>query len=247
MKIFKRISRILITAIIVLFPFVDSLASSVSVPISVEWYHGDKKWDQSPYRSDVKVEAIGNAPAVKDDFFGIGDLSFTFQGEFKSPGKYEYLVYQTNDDIIEENRSVFYDKTVYRLIFYVQNSSKGLIVSAYAYNNENYSDSNLGKSSEIKFKNSDPNKNSGSATKPNKPSKTYPGKTSQKDAPQAKPKNTIDPEKASDQKEASKNKNSKANVQTGIESVMPWLLVLVAAIVAYCHTKNDIFNNKARS
>lgn len=247
MKIFKRISRILITAIIVLFPFVDSLASSVSVPISVDWYYGDKKWDQSPYRSDVKLEAIGNAPAVKDDFFGIGDLSFTFQREFKSPGKYEYLVYQTNDDIIEENRSVFYDKTVYRLIFNVQNSSKGLIISAYAYNNDNYSDSNIGKSSEIKFRNSDPNKNSGSATKPNKPNETDPGKTAQKDNPQAKPKNTIDPAKAFGQKEVSKNKNPKANVQTGIESLMPWLLVLLIAIIAYHHTKNDIFKNKARS
>lgn len=228
MKIFKRISRILITAIIVLFPFVDSLASSVSVPISVDWYYGDKKWDQSPYRSDVKLEAIGNAPAVKDDFFGIGDLSFTFQREFTSPGKYEYLVYQTNDDIIEENKSVFYDKTVYRLIFYVQNSSKGLIVSAYAYNNDNYSDSNIGKSSEIKFRNSDPNKNIESATKPNKPNET-------------------DPAKTYGQKEVSKNKNTKANVQTGIESLMPWMLALLAAIVAYRHTKNHMFNNKARS
>ena len=223
MKIFKRISRILITAIIVLFPFVDSLASSVSVPISVEWYYGDKKWDQSPYRSDVKLEAIGNAPAVKDDFFGIGDLSFTFQGEFKSPGKYEYLVYQTNDDIIEENRSVFYDKTVYRLIFYVQNSSKGLIVSAYAYNNENYSDSNLGKSSEIKFRNNDPVKASDSATKPDDSNKSNPGKTSR-------------------QKELPKNKNP--NVQTGIESLTPWILVLLVAIIAYRHTKNCISTNK---
>ena len=226
MKILKRISRILITAIIVLFPFVDSLASSVSVPISVEWYYGDKKWDQSPHRSDVKLEAIGNAPAVKDDFFGIGDLSFTFQGEFKSPGKYEYLVYQTNDDIIEENKSVFYDKTVYRLIFYVQNSSKGLIVSAYAYNNENYSDSNLGKSSEIKFRNNDPAKAIDSASKPDDSNKANPGK-------------------ASRQKELSKNKNP--NVQTGIESLTPWLLVLLVAIIAYRHTKNYISTNKARS
>lgn len=225
MKIFKRISRILITAIIVLFPFVDSLASSVSVPISVEWYQSDKKWDQSPHRSDVKLEAIGNSPAVKDDFFGIGDLSFTFQGEFKSPGKYEYLVYQTNDDIIEENRSVFYDKTVYRLIFYVQNSSKGLIVSAYAYNNENYSDSNLGKSSEIKFRNNDPAKASDSASKPDDSNKANPGKTSR-------------------QKELSKNKNP--NVQTGIESLTPWLLVLLVAIIAYRYTKNYISTNKAR-
>lgn len=221
MKIFKRISRILITAIIVLSPFIDSLASSVSVPISVEWYYGDKKWDQSPYRSDVKLEAIGNAPAVKDDFFGIGDLSFTFRREFKSPGKYEYLVYQTNDDIIEENRSVFYDKTVYRLIFYAQNSSNGLIVSAYAYNNENYSDSNLGKSSEIKFRNNDPAKASDSATKLGDSNKANPGKTSR-------------------QKELSKNKNPKRNVQTGIESLTPWLLVLLVAIIAYRHTKNDI-------
>ena len=227
MKFFKRISRILITTIIVLFPFVDSLASSVSVPISVEWYYGDKKWDQSPYRSDVKLEAIGNAPAVKDDFFGIGDLSFTFQGEFKSPGKYEYLVYQTNDDIIEENRSVFYDKTVYRLIFYVQNSSKGLIVSAYAYNNENYLDSNLGKSSEIKFRNNDPAKASDSSTKPDDSNKANPDKTSR-------------------QKELPKNKNPKANVQTGIESLTPWLLVLLVAIIAYRHTKNYISINKAR-
>ena len=226
MKIFKRISRILITAIIVLFPLVGSLASSVSVPISVDWYYGDKKWDQSPYRSDVKIEAIGDAPAVKDDFFGIGDLSFTFQGEFKSPGKYEYLVYQTNDDIIEENRSIFYDKTVYRLIFYVQNSSKGLIVSAYAYNNENYSDSNLGKSSEIKFRNYDPAKASDSASKPDYSNKANPGK-------------------ASRQEEISKNKNP--NVQTGIESMTSWLLVLLVAIIAYRHTKNDIFNNKTRS
>lgn len=227
MKIFKRISRILITAIIVLFPFVDSLASSVSVPISVEWYYGDKKWDQSPHRSDVKLEAIGNAPAVKDDFFGIGDLSFTLQGEFKSPGKYEYLVYQTNDDIIEENRSVFYDKTVYRLIFNVQDSSNGLIVSAYAYNNENYSDSNLGKSSEIKFRNNDPTKASDSATKPDDSNKANPGK-------------------ATRQEELPKNKHPKANVQTGIESLTPWLLVLLVAIIAYRHTKNDISTNKAR-
>lgn len=247
MKIFKRISIILILAIIVLFPFVNSDASSVSVPISVDWYYGDEKWDQSPHRSDIKVEAIGNAPAFKEDFFGSGDLFFNLQPEFENPGKYEYLVYQTNEDIIEEDKSVIYDKTVYRLIFYVQNSSNGLIVSTYAYNNEDYSDSNLGKSPEIKFKNNDPNKDSGSAAKPNKPGETYPGKTSQKDNPKAKPKNTIDLAKASGQEEVSKNKNSKANVQTGIESVMPWLLVLVAAIVAYCHTKNDIFNNKARS
>ena len=227
MKIFRRISRILILAIIVLFPFVDSDASSVSVPISVDWYYGDEKWDQSPHRSDIKVEAIGNAPAFKEDFFGIGDLSFKFQGEFKNPGKYEYLVYQTNDDIIEENRSVFYDKTVYRLIFYVQNSSKGLIVSAYAYNNENYSDSNLGKSSEIKFRNNDPAKASDSATKPDDSNKANPGK-------------------ASRQKELSKNKNPKANVQTGIESLTPWLLVLLVAIIAYRHTKNYISTNKTR-
>lgn len=247
MKIFRRISRILILAIIVLFPFVDSDASSVSVPISVEWYYGDEKWDQSPHRSDIKVEAIGNAPVFKEDFFGIGDLSFNLEREFNNPGKYEYLVYQTNDDIIEEDRSVTYDKTVYRLVFYLQNSSNELIVSAYAYDNENYSDSDLGKSSEIKFKNNDPNKDSGSAAKPNKPSETDPGKTSQKDNLQAKPNNTIDPAKASEQKEVSKNKNPKANVQTGIESVMPWLLALIAALVAYRHTKNDIFNNKARS
>ena len=246
MKIFKRISRILITAIIVLFPFVDSDASSVSVPISVEWYYGDEKWDQSPHRSDIKVEAIGNAPDVKEDFFGSGDLSFKLEREFNNPGKYEYLVYQTNEDILEEDKNVIYDKTVYRLIFYVQNSSNGLIVSAYAYNNDNYSESNLGKSPEIKFKNNDPNKNSGSAAKPNKPSETDPGKTSQTDDSQAKPKNMIDPAKASGQEEVSKNKNPKANVQTGIESVMPWLLALIAALVAYRHTKNDIFNNKAR-
>ena len=247
MKIFRRISKILILAIIVLFPFVDSDASSVSVPISVDWYYGDEKWDQSPHMSDVIVEPINGAPSVKDSFSGVGDLSFNFQPEFKNPGKYEYLVYQTNEDIIKEDKSVIYDKTVYRLIFYVQNSSKGLIVSAYAYNNDNYSDSNLGKSPEIKFKNNDPNKDSGSATKPNKPSETDPGKTSQKDNPQAKPGNSIDPAKASDQEEVSKNKNSKANVQTGIESLTPWLLVLLIAIITYRHTKNDIFNNKARS
>lgn len=241
------ISRILILAIIVLFPFVDSYASSVSVPISVEWYYGDKKWDQSPHRSDVKLEAIGNAPDVKEDFIGSGDLSFNLELEFNNPGKYEYLVYQTNEDIIEEDKSVIYDKTVYRLIFYVQNSSNGLIVSAYAYNNEDYSDSNLGKSPEIKFRNNDPNKNSGSATKPNKPSETDPGKTSQKDESQAKPENKIDPAKASGQKEVSKNKNPKANVQTGVESLTLWLLVLLIAIIAYRHTKNYIFNNKARS
>ena len=246
MKIFRRISRILILAIIVLFPFVDSDASSVSVPISVDWYYGDEKWDQSPHRSDIKVEAIGNAPVFKEDFFGIGDLSFNLEREFNNPGKYEYLVYQTNDDIIEEDRSVTYDKTVYRLVFYLQNSSKGLIVSAYAYNNEDYSDSNLGKSSEIKFKNSDPNKNSGSATKPNKPNETDPGKTAQKDNQQAKPENKIDPAKTYGQKEVSKNKNTKANVQTGIESLMPWMIALLAAIVAYRHTKNHMFNNKAR-
>ena len=234
-------------AILVLFPFVDSDASSISVPISVEWYYGDEKWDQSPHRSDIKVEAIGNAPDVKEDFFGSGDLSFKLEREFNNPGKYEYLVYQTNEDILEEDKSVIYDKTVYKLIFYVQNSSNGLIVSAYAYNNEDYSDSNLGKSSEIKFRNNDPDKDSGSAAKPNKPSETDPGKTAQKDNPQAKPKNTIDPAKAFGQKEVSKNKNPKANVQTGIESVMPWLLALIAALVAYRHTKNDIFNNKARS
>lgn len=247
MKIFKRISRILILAIIVLFPFVDSDASSVSVPISVDWYYGDEKWDQSPHRSDIKVESIGNAPAFKEDFFGSGDLSFKLEREFNNPGKYEYLVYQTNEDIIEEDKKVIYDKTVYRLIFYVQNSSNGLIVSAYAYNNEDYSDSNLGKSPEIKFKNNDPNKDSGSATKPNKPSETDPGKTSQKDESQAKPENKIDPAKASGQKEVSKNKNPKANVQTGVESLTLWLLVLLIAIIAYRHTKNYIFNNKARS
>ena len=247
MKIFRRISRILILAIIVLFPFVNSDASSVSVPISVDWYYGDKKWDQSPHRSDIRVEAIGNAPVFKEDFFGIGDLSFNLEREFNNPGKYEYLVYQTNDDIIEEDRSVTYDKTVYRLVFYLQNSSKGLIVSAYAYNNEDYSDSNLGKSPEIKFKNNDPNKASDSPTKPDESNKTNTGKDSQKEEPQAKPGNSIDPAKASDQEEVSKNKNPKANVQTGIESVIPWLLALIAALVAYSHTKNDIFNNKARS
>ena len=92
MKIFRRISRILILAIIVLFPFVDSDASSVSVPISVDWYYGDEKWDQSPHRSDIKVEAIGNAPVFKEDFFGIGDLSFNLERDFNNPGKYARIV-----------------------------------------------------------------------------------------------------------------------------------------------------------
>lgn len=283
MKTIKKLRIILLMAIIVLFPFIEAQAVRINVPISVEWYYGDDKWDDAYHRTDIKIEPLNGAPIPKEveNFSGEGDLRLEFAPDFTGPGKYEYLVYLANEDIVEENRQVIFDKTTYRLVYFVQYGPHGLEIAAYAYDNDKYINNpqEASKIAELKFKNNDPHKGKGdgSTTKPNDPNNPddtndpdksndsdgtkepnkpndpdkggkdpNSGKDSQTKDPQVNPGNPTNgenggtPGKNPDKNVFGENKKSHDNVQTGIESLTPWLLVLLVAIIAYRHTNNDI-------
>lgn len=241
MKLFRKVYKLILTSIIVLFPFIDSYAINQAVPIGVDWFYEDEKWNNSPHRSDIKIDPINNAPLHKgvDEFYGIGDLKFNFIPEFDKVGKYEYLVYQNNEDIEEDHMWVRYDKTVYRLIFLVQKDDNGLNISTYAYDNSIYdqNDTKKGKAADIIFKNYDPHRHrkDGSIIKPKDPDNTD-GKK--------EPEYPEDPNKPIDKTDRS-NKNSSSNVKTGVEGIRLWLIILILAIAAITILNKKIISRKS--
>lgn len=150
-------------------------ADNISVPISIEWTYEGKKWANSPHGSNVVIEPQDSAPMPSVSSFDYpGDYIIYFnKPNFKKPGKYLYLVYQTNQDFEEAGMSVSYDKTIYRIIFFVQQGSNGLITSVYAYDDSRYNsdDENYNKQARITFVNDDPHihKNNGDIVNPNDP------------------------------------------------------------------------------
>ncbi|MDU2353675.1 MAG: FctA domain-containing protein [Anaerococcus sp.] len=241
MKSFRKVYKLILTSIIVLFPFIDSYAINQAVPIGVDWFYEDEKWNNSPHRSDIKIDPINNAPLHKgvDEFYGIGDLKFNFIPEFDKVGKYEYLVYQNNEDIEEDNRWVRYDRTVYRLVYLVQENKNGLTISTYAYDDSNYDKktSDKGKVTNIVFKNHDPHRHrkDGSIIKPKDPENT----DGKKD-----PEYPEDPNKPIDKTDRN-NKNSSSNVKTGVEGMRLWLIILILAIAAITILNKKIISRKS--
>lgn len=241
MKSFRKVYKLILTSIIVLFPFIDSYAINQAVPIGVDWFYEDEKWNNSPHRSDIKIDPINNAPLHKgvDEFYGIGDLKFNFIPEFDKVGKYEYLVYQNNEDIEEDNRWVRYDRTVYRLVYLVQENKNGLTISTYAYDDSNYDKktSDKGKVTNIVFKNHDPHRHrkDGSIIKPKDPDNT----DGKKD-----PEYPEDPNKPIDKTDRN-NKNSSSNVKTGVEGIRLWLIILILAIAAITILNKKIISRKS--
>lgn len=180
MKLFKRICNLIIVAMLVLFPFISSdAANKISVPISVEWNYEGQKWANSPHKANLIIKPQGNAPAPsKDSFDYAGDYKVLFESpDFKSAGKYEYLIYQNNEDFEENGRTVTYDKSKYKLIFYVQNTNEGLSTTAWAYDISKYDENNQNESKEekITFVNDDPHihKNNGDIVDPDDPYHPY--------------------------------------------------------------------------
>lgn len=243
MKLFKSFYKLIFLAIILLFPTQKSYAISQAVPIKVDWYYNEDKWDSSPHRTDLVVEPIGSAPLPKEarEFYGVGDIEFSFAPNFDNPGKYEYLIYQDNEDIEENHMWVRYDRTVYRLVFFVQVGKDGLDISSYAYDNDNYDAENVntGKLAKIVFKNIDPahHRKDGTIIKPSDP-----------DHPQAKkdPQYPKDPNKSypTSKKSVDKDKNSTNNVKTGIRGIWPYLGVLVLALIILIYLNNKNKNLK---
>lgn len=176
MKSFKKFYNLILVAIIILFPFVKSEASDkISVPIFVEWTYEGQKWANSPHKSNVVIKPQNGAPSPSVTSFDYaGDYIINFiQPELPRPGKYEYLIYQTNEDFEEAGQSVTYDKTVYRLIFYVESDQNGLTTVALAYDDKNFDLNNhkAGKEAKIRFVNDDPfiHKNNGDIVDPKDP------------------------------------------------------------------------------
>ena len=161
MKTLKKLEKLILMAVVIIFPFVVSMAAEkISVPISVEWNYEGQKWANSPHNANVVIKAQNGAPqpSIKSfDYLGDYIVNFT-EPNFTKAGKYEYLIYQTNEDFNEEGRTVTFDKTRYRLIFFVQNTSDGLRTTAYAYDDAKYNkdDLNENKQPKIRFVNDDP-------------------------------------------------------------------------------------------
>ncbi len=218
-------------AMIVLIPFVEVKAASVAVPITVDWYLGDQKWDEAPHKTDIKIEPLNGAPLPDDvdEFYGNGDLKFDFAPEFTGPGRYEYLIYQNNEAIKEEHRSVSYDKTKYHLVYIVEQGKNGLNISVYAYDNDkNIIDpDHTSKVAEIIFKNNDPGK--GKTNDPDKDGK--PGNDGKNPDSGKNPNNNPNKDKPTipGKQGFTKNKNSNGNVKTGIEGMTPYLIILLLA------------------
>lgn len=162
--------------ILIIFPFGKSMAADkMTVPISVEWTYEGQKWANSPHKSNIVIKPQDNAPMPSVSSFDYpGDYIVYFsRPNLTKPGKYEYLLYQTNQDFEEAGMSVTYDKTVYRLIFFVQQGQDDLVTSVYAYDDSKYNedDENANKRAQITFINDDPHihKNNGEIVDPNDP------------------------------------------------------------------------------
>ncbi len=176
MKQLKKLYKLIFMALLVVMPFLKvSAADDIRVPIYVEWMYGKEKWANSPHKTNVLIEAQNDAPKpTKTSFEKSGDYIVQFnQPEFNKAGRYEYLIYQNNEDFEENGRTVTYDKKKYRLVFIVENGNDGLKISVFTYDNESFdnNDLNKGKVEAIKFLNNDPfiHRNDGSIVDPDNP------------------------------------------------------------------------------
>ena len=193
------------------------MAVSKATPINVKWEFKKDSCDKEKHLANIRIKPIGNAP-IGDDYYEIrGDGSIDFAPEFDKADKYEYLIYQENKDINDGKTELIYDKTVYRLVYVVQEGAKGLEITVYAYDNDKYDKdpNNTGKAGDINFPNKDNSKD------PKDPDNNG-GKDDHK-----KP----DDENGGDDdhKTPKDNKTSKDNVKTGVESLGSILAILAIA------------------
>lgn len=163
----KKIYKLILAALFVVLPFVGSEADAadINIPISVEWYYGDEPFIDSPHRANVVIEPISNAPApTVSSFDYVGDYKILMQvPKLTGPGRYEYRIMQTNEDFDEENFWVTYDKTVYRLVFILQEDNNPAVF-VYKETNDGFE-----KMAELVFRNNDPHRHKDSTT-PTEPS-----------------------------------------------------------------------------
>ncbi len=169
-------------ALFVVIPFVGAEATDTpshdKLPITIEWTQDGKAPNNAKHKSNIEFtntsynEDFSN---VKYEVIGNKKIEFDLTG-FNKPGKYVYLVKQTNDDFKTANGDVKYDKTVYRVIVLVQNNQGGgTSTTVYAYDESKYEDekSGTGKVSDIKFTNTEPK----DPTPPTPPTPNPPGPT----------------------------------------------------------------------
>lgn len=252
MKSSNRFKNLILIMMVVIFPLLVSKADEkISIPISVEWTYEGQKWENSPHQSNVVIKALNDAPGFSNSSFnstGNYKIEIT-EPNFNKAGKYEYLIYQNNEDFTEKGKTVSYDKTKYRLVFFVQNGTNGLTSSVYAYNESDYkeNDNNTNKKAEIKFINDDPykHKDNGEIVGPDDSKNPHKKEDGNKDS-------TLDPEKnIKDNKGKSyiylanknnSNRQSNDRVKTGIESLGIWLVILILS--AYLLYKLEVNKRK---
>lgn len=270
MKVTNKVNKLILIAILVLFPFAKSFASNqISVPIYVEWTYGGQKWDNSPHFSNVLIEPLNDAPnpsVSSFDYQGNYIVEFS-QPNFTKTGKYEYLIYQTNEDFVEGNRTVRYDKISYRLVFSLHKNGKGLSTSVYAYDNRDYGlKDKWSKKANIRFVNEDPflhNKNGDILDKnmasdidnANRDKENIPTFTTDNSKTEIVGRREISKDNDKDKLKSTKkplpfnnygDKKANSNVKTGIESLDLQLVLLVLAISALFFTRKNKYNVNSR-
>ena len=126
MKQIKSKLLIFFVFIICLIPITKSWAVSKKTPINVKWECDKDSCNKEKQIANIRIKPIGNAP-IGDDLFEIKKGgSLFFEPDFNKAGKYEYLIYQENKDIKDDKSEITYDRTVYRLVYVVQQGSSGL-------------------------------------------------------------------------------------------------------------------------
>ena len=199
------------------------MAVSKATPINVKWECKKDSCELEKHLANIRIKPIGNAP-IGDDYYEIrGDGSIDFAPEFDKAGKYEYLIYQENKDIKDGKTELIYDKTVYRLVYVVQEGAKGLEITVYAYDNDKYDKdpNNTVKAGDINFPNKDNSKdpdNNGGDDDHKKPDDENGGDDDHKT-----------PDKDKENKTPKDNKTSKDKVKTGVESLGSILAILAIA------------------
>lgn len=255
MKVIKNKLLICFVFIICLLPTTKARAVSKATPINVKWTCKEANCQKEKHLVSIMVEPIGNAPIGDDSYEIRGDGSIDFAPEFDKAGKYEYLIYQENKDIKDGKTELIYDKTVYHLVYVVQEGAKGLEITAYAYDKDKYDKdpNNTGKSGDINFPNKDNSKtpkepgNQGDKDDHKKPDSEDDGNDSNKkpdgeddgNDDHKKPDGENggkDNHKTPDQdgkdkktKDPKDNKSSKDNVKTGVESLGGLCIILLSA------------------
>lgn len=245
MKQIKSKLLIFFVFIICLIPITKAWAVSKKTPINVKWECDKDSCNKEKHIANIRIKPIGNAP-ISDDLFEIKkDGSIFFEPDFNKAGKYEYLIYQENKDIKDDKSDITYDKTVYRLVYVVQQGPNGLEITVYAFDNDKYEKdpTNTVKISDITFINKCKTKEGDKPDKPDTPDNPdEPDKPDKPDKPDT-PDNPDKPDKPDKPNQPNKphkpkdNKTSHDNVKTGVGGLGGVCTILISAAGAVFATR----------